>query len=144
MPKLTVITAIYNVEPYLRQCLDSLTGQTFRDIEFILVDDGSPDRSGEICEEYARRDARVKVIHKKNGGLSTAWNCGLDNAHGEWVTFCDPDDWVDSDYYERLFAQMDENVPDILFANGHFLESPDGTRSEVHTFDEPFDGGGGG
>ena len=84
-PKISVIVPVYKAEAYLHRCVDSLLAQTFTDFEVLLVDDGSPDRSGEICDEYARKDRRVRVFHKENGGVSSARNMGLDNARGEYV-----------------------------------------------------------
>ena len=104
MPTISVIVPVYNVEPYLRQCVDSILGQTFRDFELILVDDGSPDGCPAICDEYAEKDSRVKVIHKENGGLSSARNAGLDVAAGEYIAFVDSDDWIHPEYLERMLA----------------------------------------
>ena len=94
-PLISVIVPIYKVESYLRECVDSILDQTHRNLEVILVDDGSPDACPAICDEYAARDARVRVIHKTNGGLSDARNAGLDVARGEWIGFVDSDDVVD-------------------------------------------------
>ena len=94
---ISIIVPIYNVEQYLSRCVDSLTHQTYPNIEIILIDDGSPDKCGAICDEYARRDKRVRVIHKSNGGLSDARNKGLDIAKGEYVMFVDSDDWIESE-----------------------------------------------
>lgn len=143
-PKISVITAIYNVEPYIRQCLDSLVGQTYQDIEFILVDDGSPDNCGAICDEYAAKDPRIKVIHKEDEGVASAWNCGLDQATGEYITFCDGDDWVDTDYYERLLALMGGKEADIFIAGGYYSDSMSGKRQEVYTLKGPFEAEAGG
>lgn len=96
-PKVSVIVPIYNVEKFLSRCIDSILAQTFTDFELLLVDDGSRDRSGEICDEYAAKDARIKVFHKQNGGVSSARNLGIDKAQGEWVYFVDSDDWIESD-----------------------------------------------
>ena len=95
---ITVIVPVYKAEKYVLRCVDSILAQTFTDFEVLLIDDGSPDRSGEICEEYAQKDARVRVFHKDNAGVSSARNLGLDNAKGEWVTFVDSDDWVHEDF----------------------------------------------
>lgn len=100
--KISVIVPIYNVEKYLRQCLDSIVNQTYRNLEIILVDDGSPDRCGIICDEYAGRDARITVIHKENAGVSAARNDGIDLACGKWALFVDPDDWLELDCCERV------------------------------------------
>lgn len=103
-PEISVIVPVYNVQAYLSRCLDSILAQTFRDIEIILVDDGSPDESGAICDEYAARDERVRVVHKKNGGLSDARNAGLDIAQGRWIGFVDSDDYIAPDMYEYLHS----------------------------------------
>ena len=94
MSKISVIVPVYNTEKYLRRCVDSILAQTFTDFELLLIDDGSTDGSGAICDEYALKDSRVRVFHKENGGASSARNLGLDNAQGEWITFVDSDDWV--------------------------------------------------
>lgn len=93
-PKISVIVPVYNAEKWLRRCVDSILAQTYTDFELLLIDDGSKDGSGAICDEYAALDARVRVFHKPNGGVSSARNLGLDNAKGEWITFCDADDYV--------------------------------------------------
>lgn len=106
MPRISVIVPVYKVEAYLSRCVDSILNQTFRDFELILVDDGSPDACGEICEEYARRDSRIHVIHQENGGLSAARNAGIDwvfeNSDSRYVAFVDSDDYVAPEYLERL------------------------------------------
>ena len=107
MPEISVIVPVYKVEKYLCRCIDSILAQTFTDFELILVDDGSPDKCGEICEEYAKKDQRVHVIHQENGGLSAARNTGIDwafaNSDSEWITFIDSDDWVHLEYLELLY-----------------------------------------
>lgn len=106
MPKISVIVPVYNVEKYIERCVDSIIGQTFSDFELILVDDGSPDNCGAICEEYAKKDSRIRVIHQQNGGLSVARNAGIEwalaNSDSEWITFIDSDDWVHKKYLEVL------------------------------------------
>lgn len=106
MAKISVVVPVYKVEPYLRRCVDSIIGQTFKDFELILIDDGSPDKCGEICDEYAKKDSRVVVIHQKNGGLSAARNAGIDwvfaNSKSEFIGFIDSDDWVSENYLEEL------------------------------------------
>lgn len=101
MAVISVIVPVYNVEPYLRRCVDSILRQTFRDFDLILVDDGSPDHCGEICDEYAEKDERIHVIHQKNRGLSAARNAGIDwaneNSDSEWLMFVDSDDWIHSE-----------------------------------------------
>lgn len=103
MDLITIIVPVYNVEQYLSRCIDSLIKQTYKNIEIILVDDGSTDLSGKICNEYANRNKSIKVIHKKNGGLSSARNVGLKNATGKYVGFVDSDDWVTPDMFEYLY-----------------------------------------
>lgn len=112
-PKVTVIVPIYKVEQYIQKCVDSILGQTYRNLEVILVDDGSPDNCPAICDEYQKKDSRVRVIHKPNGGLSDARNAGLDVATGEYVTFIDSDDWYAEDAIEILVGVMLQNAVSI-------------------------------
>lgn len=114
MPKLSVIVPVYNVEQYIHKCVDSILSQTYADFELILVNDGSPDNCGKICDEYASKDNRVKVIHKQNGGVSEARNIGLDAVTGEYISFIDPDDWIDKDMYEQTLGYMANNDLDIV------------------------------
>ncbi|OUQ56652.1 hypothetical protein B5E58_10530, partial [Tyzzerella sp. An114] len=93
--KISVIVPIYNVEKYLNRCVDSIINQTYKNLEIILVDDGSPDNCGKICDEYAKKDNRIKVVHKENGGVSSARNVGLNIATGDYIGFVDGDDWID-------------------------------------------------
>lgn len=116
-PKISVIVPVYNVEKYLSRCVNSIISQTFSDFELILVDDGSTDSSGKICDEYGKKDGRVKVIHKKNGGLSSARNCGLENAKGKYICFVDSDDWISSDYLKYLYFLIDKYNADVVSAN---------------------------
>ena len=104
----SVIIPVYNVEKYLRRCLDSVVGQTYKDLEIILVDDGSTDGSTEICEEYAKKDSRIRFLRKQNGGLSSARNAGLLVATGEYVTFVDSDDYIEDFTYERLILNIEK------------------------------------
>lgn len=112
--KISVIVPVYKVEPYLRKCLDSIVNQTHQNLEIILVDDGSPDNCGAICEEYAARDDRIRVIHKENGGVSSARNVGLDIAEGDWIGFVDPDDWIELDMFEYLWKNAEEHEADVV------------------------------
>ena len=113
-PSISIIVPIYNVERYFRRCMNSLLNQTLQDIEIILVDDESPDNCPEICEEYAAKDSRIKVIHKKNAGLGFARNSGLKLATGEYVAFVDSDDYVDLTMYEKLYLTAKEfSLPTI-------------------------------
>lgn len=104
MPEISIIVPVYNVEKYIRRCLDSIQSQTFDDWECICVDDGTPDNSGKICDEYAAKDSRFVVLHKKNGGVSSARNAGLDAAKGKWICFCDSDDWEESNFFEKSIS----------------------------------------
>lgn len=119
MPKISVIIPVYNNVDFLPQCLNSLLAQSFQDFEGILVDDGSNDGSETICDDYQKRDSRLKVIHIKNQGVSHARNVGLDNAKGEWVSFVDSDDWIDPAYLSTLYEQID-NDTDVVIGNLFF------------------------
>lgn len=101
---ISIIVPVYNAEQYIHRCVDSILAQSYTDFELLLVDDGSPDCCGAICDEYAAKDNRIRVFHKPNGGVSSARNLGLDNAIGEWVTFVDSDDWLETEFLERLIA----------------------------------------
>lgn len=111
--KISVIVPVYKSEPYIRRCLDSVIGQTYRDLEIILIDDGSPDNCGAICDEYAEKDNRIKVIHKENGGVSSARNAGLAVAKGEWIGWVDSDDWIETDMYAYMIKHAAESNADI-------------------------------
>ena len=113
MPELSVIVPVYNVRDYLSACIESILTQTLRDLELILINDGSPDDCGVICDAYAQRDARVRVIHQHNQGVSAARNAGLRIASGSWVAFVDPDDWVDAKMFAILYRSATENGADI-------------------------------
>lgn len=110
---ISIIVPVYKVEPYLHQCIDSILKQTYRDIEILLIDDGSPDRCGKICGEYARTDNRIRVFHTENKGLSAARNLGLREAKGEYIGFVDSDDWIEPDMYEILLKRLEETNADI-------------------------------
>lgn len=116
-PLVSIIVPVYKVESYLRRCLDSVISQTYVNLEIILVDDGSPDNCPQICDEYAEKDKRVVVIHKKNGGLSDARNAGLDICKGEYISFVDSDDWIDRDFVKILINVILCERADIAFAN---------------------------
>lgn len=111
---ISVIVPVYNVENYLRNCLDSIVNQKYSDIEIILVDDGSKDGSGYICDDYASKDSRIKVLHKENGGVSKARNAGIDLAQGEFLSFIDGDDTIDFDYLSLMYNEMILNDVDIV------------------------------
>ena len=138
-PKLSVIIPVYNVEKYIRQCLDSVYSQTFRDFEVIIIDDGSPDNCGKICDEYAEKfgnEILTKVIHKENGGLTRAWSDGLETACGEWITFIDSDDWIEKDYFEAMFNALGAQKVDIFVAGGCYKNQGDNQLVSYY-FDSP-------
>lgn len=110
---ISIIVPIYKVEEYLDRCVESIVNQTYENLEIILVDDGSPDRCGSMCDEWAEKDSRIKVIHKKNGGLSDARNAGLDIAAGAYIAFVDSDDWIHSNYIKILYTSLIENNADV-------------------------------
>ena len=110
---ISIIVPVYNVEKYIKKCIDSIINQTYKNLEIILVDDGSPDNCGKICDEYAEKDKRIKVIHKENGGLSDARNAGIKIARGCYIGFVDSDDWIDKNMYEKLYKTLKEKDADI-------------------------------
>lgn len=116
-PLLSVIVPVYKTEPYLRKCLDSVVNQTYSRLEIILVDDGSPDNSGAICDEYAAQDSRIRVIHQKNGGLSAARNVGIQEAGGEFVALLDSDDYLDTDMYRQMMEKATQEAADIVICD---------------------------
>ncbi len=130
MPKISVIVPVYKAENYLPQCVESILGQTFSDLELLLVDDGSPDGSGVMCDCYAAADSRVRVIHKENGGVSTARNAGLDAAAGDYVTFVDSDDYIDVCMYEKMMGAALQGV-DVVMCDC-LKEHPDGGTLYSH------------
>lgn len=118
-PCISIITPVYKAERYLRRCVDTLLAQTFTKFELILVNDGSPDGSGAICDEYARNDSRVKVIHKENGGVSSARQCGIEQASGEYTIHADPDDWADPTMLQELYDKATAENADIVICDYH-------------------------
>lgn len=127
--KISIIVPIYNVEKYLPKCIDSIVGQTYRNLEIILVNDGSPDNSRAICEDYASKDARIKVVNKENGGLSDARNAGLAVATGDYISFIDSDDYIHEDYCGNLMSLMVKHNADM--AQCEFLK----VYHSIDTFD---------
>ena len=103
-PLLSVIVPVYNAEKYLDRCVRSIVNQTYKNLEIILINDGSTDRSGAMCDEWADADARIQVVHSENHGVSHARNMGLDLARGDWITFVDNDDWIEPDMYEFMIT----------------------------------------
>lgn len=132
MSKISVIVPVYNTISTLEKCIESLIHQTLEDIEIIIVDDGSPDGAGELCDILAEKDKRIKVIHKKNGGLSSARNAGMDIAQGEYIGFVDSDDYVDLTMFEKLYQSAKNNNSDIAVCS-HYTVSEQGITP--HYFD---------
>lgn len=133
--KISIIVPVYKVEQYLERCVNSLINQTYKNIEIILVDDGSPDQCPQICDEYAKKDERIKVLHKKNGGLSDARNAGLEVATGEYIAFVDSDDWVETDFIETLYRNAKSENADISII-GCTLVWDDGRKKQLSNDDE--------
>ena len=117
--KISVIVPVYNVEAYLEMCVESILKQTYTNLEILLVNDGSTDNSGELCDQLAQRDQRIRVIHKENGGLSDARNRGIEEASSDLIGFIDSDDYIDEDMYETLYRQMLESNADLSMC-GHY------------------------
>ncbi len=141
MNKISVIVPIYNVEQYLPKCVDSILNQTYRNLEIILVDDGSTDASPKLCDEYAQKDPRVVVLHKENGGASSSRNAGLDMASGEYIAFVDSDDWLDSNMYTDMMEILLKHDADIVECgykyikeNGSVIVSRENT-GEIREYD---------
>ena len=122
MPELSIIVPVYKVEKYLPRCIDSILAQTFGDFELILIDDGSPDGCGRICDEYAKKDKRIVVIHQKNMGVSAARNAGLDIAHGRYIGFVDSDDWIEPQMYEVMMDAIRENGADMAVCGVRYAD----------------------
>jgi glycosyltransferase involved in cell wall biosynthesis len=145
-PKISIIIPVYNVEAYLEQCLNSVIQQTLPEIEIICVNDGSTDRSPQILEEFAKKDARIKIINKKNGGIGSARNKGLEHIIGEYVGFVDSDDWVEAHMYEKLYENATANNCDMVMCSTHLFDemtqklSYDEPYFTLESFDESFDG----
>lgn len=115
--RLSIVVPVYNVEEFLPKCIESILAQTYSDFELIMVNDGSKDRSGEICDVYAKKDARIQVIHQRNKGVSAARNTALNRIAGEYVGFIDSDDWIEPDMYEQLIHQVEEYKADIAICD---------------------------
>lgn len=126
MNKISVIVPCYNVEKYLERCVESIKNQTYRELEIILVDDGSTDNTGELCDSLAMTDSRIRVVHKENGGLSDARNAGIDVADGDFYSFIDGDDYLEADAYEALISEM-KNDDVSLVSAGIIVEEVDGS-----------------
>lgn len=128
-PKISVIIPVYNAEKYLKECLDSVLNQSFKDFEVLIINDGSKDNSRAICDEYAAKDTRIKVFHKENGGVSSARNLGIDNALGEWICFVDSDDYVEKEYVSSLLADASDEIS--LVVHG-LIKFGSGTDKELN------------
>lgn len=142
-PMLSIVVPIYKVEKYLNKCIDSILAQTFTDFELILVNDGSPDRCREICDYYEKKDKRIKVIHKANGGLSSARNAGINIAIGEYIGFVDSDDYIEPFMYERLIKSLQNNncllsvcAINYVFENGKSICKVKGENDKVFNFSD--------
>lgn len=145
-PLITVVVPIFNVEKYLRECVDSILSQVYSNLEIILVDDESPDNSGLICDEYATLDTRIKVIHQKNKGLSGARNAGLEIADGKYITFVDSDDVIEPDMIEVLYKALKDNQAEMavtglksFFEDGVSFSNPHGEKIFVFSREEALD-----
>lgn len=139
-PKISIITPVYNTERYLSQCVESIISQTFKDWELLLINDGSTDSSGEICDDYSRKDARIRVIHKKNTGQADCRNIAIRMARGELIGFIDSDDWIEPDMYEQLYDAIIDNGADISicgywksYRNGERIGSPTNMATTVYS-----------
>ena len=121
-PLISVIVPIYKVEEYLDRCVESLVNQTYKNLEIILVDDGSPDNCPKMCDDWAKKDSRIKVVHKKNGGLSDARNAGFEVATGDIISFIDSDDWIEPEMFETMLSQMEKDDSDIVSCGVNWVE----------------------
>ena len=128
--KISIIIPVYNMERYLDKCVESVLRQTYANIEVLLVDDGSTDSSGTLCEHWAEKDPRIRVFHKENGGLSDARNAGIDNASGEYISFVDSDDYITPDMLEKLYRALTANAADLSLCNALFVDE-DGCALET-------------
>ncbi|MDE6807819.1 MAG: glycosyltransferase family 2 protein, partial [Prevotella sp.] len=139
MPKVSVIVPVYKAEKYLDRCVESILAQTYSEWELLLVDDGSPDKSGELCDIWSKKDSRIKVFHKENGGVSSARNLGIELAKGEWITFVDSDDWVDEKYLESFFHN-NYSYEKIIYIQGihYYIPRRDKTLTMFQYVDTSF------
>lgn len=140
MVDISIIVPVYNVEELLPRCIDSILNQTKKDIEIILVDDGAADGSGAVCDEYAKKDERIHVIHKSNGGLTSAWKAGAQIAKGSYLGFVDSDDWIDEDMYERMWESAVKYDSDVVVCGLVFdYEDPSlEKRQEISGFEKEY------
>lgn len=138
-PLISVIVPVYNVEKYLKKCIHSIINQTLKDIEIILVDDGSTDNSPKILDDYEKKDKRVKVIHKENGGQGSARNAGLDISRGKYIGFVDSDDWIDLNMYEELYKDIVKNNSDISVCSRKIFDENNNLNGKVELNNEVID-----
>lgn len=139
---LSVIVAVYNIDKYISKCIDSIRKQTYTDMEILLIDDGSTDNSGRICDEYAEKDARIKVIHQKNGGLSAARNTGLGIAQGRYLAFVDGDDWIEKEMYAEMIRYAELYEADLVACRNKRIypeEIVDGSTGKIIVYKSPFE-----
>lgn len=129
--KISIIVPVYKVEKYLPRCVESIINQTYKNLEIILVDDGSPDNCGKLCDEYAQKDERIKVIHKPNGGLSAARNSGINISTGDYIAFIDSDDWISEDYCETLYHGIVDTNSDISIIDYNVVNEEDKITNPV-------------
>lgn len=135
---ISVAVAVYNIEPYLERAVDSILAQTYRNLEVILVDDGATDKSGAICDAYAEKDPRVRVIHQKNGGLDAARNTGIEAARGEYIAFVDGDDWIDPQMYEHMLSAIRQQDADLAVCRYRCIykdHTKDGSQDRLAVFE---------
>lgn len=135
-PQISIIVPVYNAEKYLTQCIDSILAQDFTDFELLLIDDGSKDKSGLICDEYAQKDKRIRVFHKENSGVSSTRNLGIDKAQGVYITFIDSDDYVDSNYLSILTSVTADLIVTGYKKNGTGREQGFGAMKKEYSFDD--------
>lgn len=138
-PLLSVIVPIFKVEEYLDRCVESIVNQTYKNLEIILVDDGSPDNCPQMCDSWADKDKRIKVVHKENGGLSDARNAGMPFATGEIISFIDSDDWIELDMFEKMLNRMQEDNSDVVSCGVKWVEEDGTLIRDVTSEDEILD-----
>ena len=132
--KVSIIVPLFNAEKFAKRCIESVLMQTFKNYELILIDDGSKDKTGEICDKYAEKDTRIKVIHKNNGGVSSARNTGLDMAKGEWITFLDADDWIEPNFLLIVDNNSNDSI-DWIFAQWRTIWD-NGLPNEINNYEQ--------
>lgn len=131
--KLSIVLPVYNAEKYIRRCVDSILSQTLQDLELLIVDDGSKDSSGLICDEYAKKNQRVRVIHQQNAGVSAARNAGINASTGEYIGFVDSDDWVEPEMFERLLSEAKATGADVVMCDATTVYSSGKTQADTIT-----------